>query len=985
MRLETTLFGAVQALRLTALRFPEFKKRLREHDAVVQLKLADNSVGRYIEFRDGKISSRSGIHPAPDVSIFFKNKNIALKLLSPKQDFLFRIDAMKNFKMGMLGPDDLTVWVNELVSLAQSMWWKQGEDMGDGVTRYTNNTNGGPVNVFVKDGKILRITPIDFSDSDPATWTVKARGKEFSPPRRASVAPYAIASKSMVYADNRNLYPMKRVDFDPNGERNPQNRGKSGYERISWEEALTIVTNEFKRVKKDHGPGAIGLSHGSHHLWGNVGYYLSAMLRFFNNIGFTRVHHNPDSWEGWYWGAQHHWGHSMRLGIGEVTGQVEDILKECEMMVFWSSDPEATNGCYGAYEGTIRRLWAKELGVKFVHIDPHWNHTAALLKGKWIAPRPGTDPALAQAICYVWLTEDLYDKKFVADRTTGFDEWADYLAGKSDGVPKTPEWAEAETGVAARDIRALAREWGKRKTYLAAGGYGNGFGGACRTATGAQWARMMVMMMAMQGIGKPGVNFGNMQTGAPHDYSFWFPGYAEGGISGELAFTGAAVNAYQRIPLILSMNPVKQVVPRLQLPDAIIDGKAQGFFTDPTCKEGQFIPFFYPAPGHSPIKILYKYGGAQIGTMPNSNRWAQMYQSDSLEMVVSQSIWFEGEAQFADIILPACTNFERTDISEWCSAGGYGHQFFTQLNHRMIMMQHKCIEPLGESKSDYQIFLELSKKMGLGPVFSEGMCEIDWVKRIFDGSDVPDLISWKEFLKKGYVVVPPEKEELRAPRAYAWFYEGRKKDIPEPHPLPADYSGEWLEGLGTQSGKFEFIPNSLKKIDDPDRPALNRYIPSWEGTHTEELLSRYPLQLMSAHSRYSFHSMGDGKGTSLNDIDDHRLLVDGHYYWRARISVEDARSRDIKPNDLIRIYNDRGSVVCAALISSRVRPGIVHTYESSAVYKPVGKPGASTDIGGSVNILTNSRSQSRGSSSMGPNATLIEMEKWNPAMAEAAE
>jgi len=985
VRLETTLFGAVQALRLTALRFPEFKKRLREHDAVVQLKLADNSVGRYIEFRDGKISSRSGIHPAPDVSIFFKNKNIALKLLSPKQDFLFRIDAMKNFKMGMLGPDDLTVWVNELVSLAQSMWWKQGEDMGDGVTRYTNNTNGGPVNVFVKDGKILRITPIDFSDSDPATWTVKARGKEFSPPRRASVAPYAIASKSMVYADNRNLYPMKRVDFDPNGERNPQNRGKSGYERISWEEALTIVTNEFKRVKKDHGPGAIGLSHGSHHLWGNVGYYLSAMLRFFNNIGFTRVHHNPDSWEGWYWGAQHHWGHSMRLGIGEVTGQVEDILKECEMMVFWSSDPEATNGCYGAYEGTIRRLWAKELGVKFVHIDPHWNHTAALLKGKWIAPRPGTDPALAQAICYVWLTEDLYDKKFVADRTTGFDEWADYLAGKSDGVPKTPEWAEAETGVAARDIRALAREWGKRKTYLAAGGYGNGFGGACRTATGAQWARMMVMMMAMQGIGKPGVNFGNMQTGAPHDYSFWFPGYAEGGISGELAFTGAAVNAYQRIPLILSMNPVKQVVPRLQLPDAIIDGKAQGFFTDPTCKEGQFIPFFYPAPGHSPIKILYKYGGAQIGTMPNSNRWAQMYQSDSLEMVVSQSIWFEGEAQFADIILPACTNFERTDISEWCSAGGYGHQFFTQLNHRMIMMQHKCIEPLGESKSDYQIFLELSKKMGLGPVFSEGMCEIDWVKRIFDGSDVPDLISWKEFLKKGYVVVPPEKEELRAPRAYAWFYEGRKKDIPEPHPLPADYSGEWLEGLGTQSGKFEFIPNSLKKIDDPDRPALNRYIPSWEGTHTEELLSRYPLQLMSAHSRYSFHSMGDGKGTSLNDIDDHRLLVDGHYYWRARISVEDARSRDIKPNDLIRIYNDRGSVVCAALISSRVRPGIVHTYESSAVYKPVGKPGASTDIGGSVNILTNSRSQSRGSSSMGPNATLIEMEKWNPAMAEAAE
>ncbi|RXR28532.1 molybdopterin-dependent oxidoreductase [Sphingobium fluviale] len=985
MRLETVLFGAVQALRLTAWRFPEFRARLGEHNAIVQLKLADDSVGRYIEFRDGKILTRPVIHPAPDVVIFFKDRRIALKLLAPKQDFLFRIDAMKNFKMGMLGPDELTVWVNEIVSLGQSSWWKQGEDIGGGVTRFTNNTNGGPVQVYVKDGKILRITPIDFTDKDPDTWAIQARGQEFRPPRRATAAPYAIASKSMVYANNRNLYPMKRVDFDPHGERNPQNRGKSGYERISWDEALTIVTDEFKRVKKECGPGAIAVSHGSHHLWGNVGYYLSAMQRFFNNVGFTRVHHNPDSWEGWYWGAQHHWGHSMRLGIGEVTGQVEDILKECEMMVFWSSDPEATNGCYAAYEGTVRRLWAKQLGIKFVHIDPYWNHTAALLKGKWIAPRPGTDPALAQAISYVWLTEELYDKKFVAERTTGFEEWAEYLAGRKDGVPKTPEWAEAETGVAARDIRALAREWGKRKTYLAAGGYGNGFGGACRTATGAQWARMMVMMMAMQGIGKPGVNFGNMQTGVPHDYSFWFPGYAEGGISGDLNFTGAAVNSYQRIPLILSMNPVKQVVPRLQLPEAIMEGKAQGFFTEPSCKEGQFIPYFYPAPGYSPIQILYKYGGAQIGTMPDSNRWARMYRSENLPFVVSQSIWFEGEAQFADIILPACTNFERTDVSEWCSAGGYGHQFFTQLNHRMVIMQHKCIEPLGESKSDYQIFLELSKRLGLGPVFSEGMTELDWVKRIFEGSDAADLISWKEFLKKGYVVVPPEKEKLRAPRAYAWFNEGRKKDIPEPHPLPGDYSGEWLEGLGTQSGKFEFIPNSLLKVDDPDRPALNRYERSWEGANTTELLGRFPLQLMSAHSRYSFHSMGDGKGSALNDIEDHRLLVDGHYYWRARISVEDARSRGIAQNDLIRLFNDRGSVVCAAQITSRVRPGIVHSYESSAVYKPVGEAGTSTDIGGCVNILTSNRSQGARSTSMGPNATLIQMEKWNPAMAEAAE
>ena len=235
---------------------------------------------------------------------------------------------------------------------------------------------------------------------------------------------------------------MKRVDFDPKGERNFQNRGISGYVRISWEEALDIVANEIKRVKRDYGPGAILNGSGSHHLWGILGYWLSARLRFFNNIGWTPVAHNPDSWEGWYWGAMHHWGQSMHLGATETYGTVEDCLKECEMVVFWSSDPEATSGVYAAFEGTVRRQWLKELGIKMVHIDPFYNHTAALFGGKWLAPRPATGNSLALAIAYVWITEDLYDKEYVAKRTVGFDQWKDYILGKEDGIPKTPEWQE---------------------------------------------------------------------------------------------------------------------------------------------------------------------------------------------------------------------------------------------------------------------------------------------------------------------------------------------------------------------------------------------------------------------------------------------------------------------------------------------------------------------------------------------------------------
>jgi anaerobic selenocysteine-containing dehydrogenase len=108
----------------------------------------------------------------------------------------------------------------------------------------------------VKDGKILRTTPIDFDDEDAPSWSINARGKTFTPPRKTTLGAHGMCQKSMVYSKNRILYPMKRVDFDPNGERNIQNRGKSKFVRISWEEALTLVASEIKRAKAV-GPGAI--------------------------------------------------------------------------------------------------------------------------------------------------------------------------------------------------------------------------------------------------------------------------------------------------------------------------------------------------------------------------------------------------------------------------------------------------------------------------------------------------------------------------------------------------------------------------------------------------------------------------------------------------------------------------------------------------------------------------------------------------------
>jgi trimethylamine-N-oxide reductase (cytochrome c) len=959
---------------------PQFRTMLSEHDLVAQIQLRDGSIARHYIIKSGKASSRAGPHARPDVVMSFKDVATALAMMKPKPEMGEVVHAAKNFKVIVMGPDPLCVWFMQLLNAMNSAGLQRGTPMPDGTTRCTMVTNGGPLFVYVKGGRIIRTTPIDFDDRDGASWTLKVRGRELTPRRQATVAPHALTMKSTVYSDKRILYPMKRVDYDPNGKRNVQNRGLSGYERISWEEALDIVAAEIRRQKQVHGPGSIVIPTSSHHQWGNVGYYLSALLRFGNLIGFTRMAANPDSWEGWYWGALHHWGHSQRIGIAANYGTVEDCLKEAELMVFWSSDPESTNGGYMGFESTQRRLWARELGIEFIHIDPHYNPTAQLLGGRWIPIKPTTDAALAIAIMYVWATEDLYDKDYVGRRTTGFAEWRDYLLGTHDQVPKTPEWQEAETGVPARDVRALARRWGSRKTYLAAGASGSGFGGAARGATGSQWARCMVMMMGMQGLGKPGVNMGNLCAGTPIDYEFYFPGYADGGISGELVWNGNAVNNYQRMPHVLTVNPVRQLVPRQQFPEAIIEGKATGYLWDGMATEIQFAPYEYPMPGYPRIHMIYKYGGSSFGTMTESNRMASAYRHESIECVVSQSIWMEGEAQFADVILPACTAFERDDIGEWGSGGGYLQHGYDGLNHRVIALQHKCIEPLGESKSDYRIFTEILTRLGLGAIFTEGCSEFDWCRRVFESSDVARHLSWTEFVRKGYFVVPAEAEGLRSAVNFRWFAEGRAKDIAEPQPLPSQWAGDFGKGLQTPSGKLEFVPETLRRSDpdNPERPLVNRYIPAWEGPHSADLVRRFPLQLIATHSRYSFHTQVDGKGSFTNDIEDHRALIDGHYYWLLRMSEVDAQIRGIKHRNLVKVYNDRGTVICAADVSPLLAPGVVKSFEASAEYSMVIINGERVEIGGCMNTLTPSRSQIRRASSMSPNSCLVQVESWQP-------
>jgi trimethylamine-N-oxide reductase (cytochrome c) len=247
------------------------------------------------------------------------------------------------------------------------------------------------------------------------------------------------------------------------------------------------------------------------------------------------------------------------------------------------------------------------------------------------------------------------------------------------------------------------------------------------------------------------------------------------------------------------------------------------------------------------------------------------------------------------------------------------------------------------------------------------------------------MISWQDFLKKGYYVIPPGAPATQAPVDMRWFAEGQAKDVPEPIPLPGQYADEFGHGLPTQSGQFEFVPQSLKRFEaqDADRAAVNRYIPAWEGGRAAAN-PRLPLQLITGHPRYSFHTYADGKQSAVSDIRDHRVTIGGVAYWIVRISEPDAAARGIAHHDLVKVCNARGAVLCAADVTATLLPGVLGAYESSANYELIETPEGPVDRGGCLNLLTPPRTMTSTADGIAPNSCLVEVQKWIHPMRAAS-
>ncbi len=641
---------------------------------------------------------------------------------------------------------------------------------------------GAPCAVDVKDGRVIRVRPLhydwkyDFNDVNP--WKFEKNGKTLAMGSKSLPAPFSLAYKKRTYSPNRIKYPLKRVDWDPDGERNPQNRGKSKYKRISWDEATDLIAKEIKRIHKEYGPYAIlcqGDGHGEcktiHAAHGQQTLLLEKMG------GFTQQVRNPDSWEGWYWGSKHVWGHGQ-MGMMEPSDNIiKDMTENCGMILFWGCDPETTMwGFTGQFASRLCYFWT-EIGIKQVYICPDLNYGAAIHADKWIPILPNTDAALQLAIAYVWITKGTYDKEYVKTHTVGFDKFADYVLGKEDGVPKTPAWASPKCGVPEWTIKALAKQFAAKKTSIA-----HHYGGSMiRGPYSTEPARLECLLLGMQGLGKPGVHQSQMsQKGMPRSE----------GLKERIILNPAFSKRLQRpIQATVMLAPTKQFLPKTLIAKGINNPPVTYFGAGAIYSktEDQFKKYTYPIPkeeGGTEVHMLWTDTPCLTTCWNDGNSTIEAFRNKKIEFIVAQHPWLENDCLFADIILPANTTMEVDDIVTNVR-GAEPH---------CIAFQEKAIEPIGESKSDFEVVGEVAKKLGLYEEFTEGKTVEDMQKSVYDGSGLTPYISWEEFKEKSYFCFPFVEDWEKDPVGMIKFVED-----PEDHPLD------------TPSGKLEFYSERLAK------------------------------------------------------------------------------------------------------------------------------------------------------------------------------
>jgi anaerobic dimethyl sulfoxide reductase subunit A len=689
------------------------------------------------------------------------------------------------------------------------------------------------------------------------------------------------------YHPDRLKYPLRRTG----------RRGEGRFERISWDEAYELMFTKITAVKEKYGNSAIYIPYGTGSYTNTNGRWTAA--RLMNIIGGCLGYYNSYSWACTNIATPYTYGTL-------ITGNQRQDWMNSKYIILWGWNPaEMKDGTNSDY---LIRM-ARENGARTVCIDPRMSMSAVALADEWIPIRPGTDAAMMSAMAWVIITENLTDNDFIKRCCSGFDKsmmpvgfeneesYKDYILGTTDGIPKTPDWAQSITSVPAKTIARIAREYATCKPAVLYQGYG-----MQRRAFGEQVVRAGATLAAITGnIGIPGgwaSGLGDQPGGEP----FWsvFP-------TGE--------------------NPVKCKIPVYLWTEAILRGKEMGV------AEGvQGVEKL-----DNNIKLIWAVASnILINQHGNINRTAEIIRDESLvEFIAVQDNFLTSSAKYADLVLPVCTQFETWGVEDGWK---YGEE---------VILTPKIVEPPFETKSDYGICAELSKKFGVWEKYTEG------------GRDEKGWVEWivNEIYRKTRFPEMPDFKTLETSNAGLY-----SKPVKIPLVAFTDFRNNPEKfPLNTPTGKIEIFSAPLAKMKVPSEiPAIPKYIREWESPFGDES-KNYPLQAMGHHYMPRVHSTHHNNEWSMEA-----------FPQRVFISHQDAATRDIKNGDLVKVWNDRGAMIVKCSLTRKIMPGVIDIPQGGW-YIP-DKNGI--DRGGNVNILTTEKwtALAKGNAQ---HTIMVEIEKYN--------
>lgn len=684
--------------------------------------------------------------------------------------------------------------------------------------------------------------------------------------------PLQTVTSDLIYGDSRVLYPMVRKSYLQNPDSpKPELRGKDEWVRVSYNDAIKLIANELKKTRKEKGASAVfGGSYG----WYSPGRMHNARILLQRFLGMS----------GGYVGVlgDYSTGASQVI-MPHVMGSLEVyeqqtswdlVMSDTKIVVIWGANPMATlRLAWGITDGQgieyFKKL--KASGKRIIHIDPIYNESAKMLGAEWIAPVPNTDVALMLGIAHTMYSTGKYSKDFIEDYTEGFDKFAQYLTGKSDGVAKDAKWASKITGISEKVIKALASDFFNNRTMLMSGW------GMQRAHHGEQPHWMLVTLASMIGqIGLPGGGFG-----LSYHYSNGGTPTAKAAIPSGITAGAAIASGSEWLSTSAAIN-----FPLARISDALLNpGKTI---------EHNGTKITYPD-----IDFIYWAGGNPLVHHQDTNTLVKAFKKP--RTIVVNEIYWTPTARMADIVMPTTSTYERNDIA---LTGDYS-------NLNLVPMK-QAAQKQGESQDDYQIFCDLAKECGILDKYSEGKSEMQWLEEFYNtalsqakGLSI-SLPSFKDFWEANKVIdfeVPYENTEFI-----------RHKDFRD-DPI--------LNPLGTPSGKIEIYSTTIEKMQYDDCKAH----PMWFEPAEWLSMKNKPAEfhLISTHPVDRLHSQLNN--TTLRKS----YAVNGREpIW---INTKDAKKKGIKKGDIVRVYNKRGEVLAGAVVTNDIKEGVVRLPEG-AWYDP---------------------------------------------------